>query len=368
MIIGCPKEVKTHEYRVGLIPSNVKEYTDAGHTIYVEHGAGEGIGFADADYTACGAKLVDKKTLFEKAEMIIKVKEPIASEYDFFREGTILYTYLHLAADKPLTDMLLQKKIRAVAYETIQEGRSLPCLAPMSAIAGRLSIQEGAKYIEKTYGGLGILLGGVPGTPKANVVIIGAGVVGINAAQIAVGIGADVTILDVSAERLAYIDQIFGMRIKTLMSNKGTIDSLLPSTDIIIGAVLIPGAKAPKLLTKADLSKMKKGSVIVDVAIDQGGCFETSKPTTHSEPIFVVDGVVHYCVANMPGAVARTSTLALTNATLPYGLLIAKLGVEEACRKNHALLEGLNTYNGKCTYKGVSDAFGIPHTDAASVL
>jgi len=368
MIIGCPKEIKTHEYRVGLTPSNVLAYVAKGHTVYVEANAGEGVGFVDADYKAAGAIVTDKKTLFEKSEMIIKVKEPIAEEYSYFRDNTILYTYLHLATDKTLTEMLLNKKIRSIAYETISENNQLPCLAPMSAIAGRLSVQEGAKYIEKTYGGLGLLLGGVPGTPKANVVIIGGGVVGINAAQIAIGMGADVTILDLSNERLTYIDQIFNMRIKTLQSNRGSIESLLPIADVIIGAVLIPGAKAPKLISKNDLSLMKKGAVLVDVAIDQGGCFETSKATTHSDPIYIVDGIVHYCVANMPGAVARTSTLALTNSTLTYGLQIAELGVEEACRKNNAILEGLNTYNGHCTYKGVAEALNIPYTVALTVV
>ncbi|MDK2818285.1 MAG: alanine dehydrogenase [Spirochaetota bacterium] len=368
MIIGCPKEIKTHEYRVGLTPPNIKAYVMKGHTIYVESNAGEGIGFTDADYELAGAIVTDKKTLFEKSEMIIKVKEPIAEEYHYFRNNTILYTYLHLAADKTLTEMLLNKKICSIAYETISENRQLPCLAPMSAIAGRLSVQEGAKYIEKTYGGLGLLLGGVPGTPKANVVIIGGGVVGINAAQIAVGIGADVTILDISNERLSYIDQIFNMRIKTLQSNRGSIESILPIADVIIGAVLIPGAKAPKLISKNDLSLMKKGAILVDVAIDQGGCFETSKATTHSDPVYIVDGVVHYCVANMPGAVARTSTLALTNATLIYGLQIAGMGVEEACRTNSAILEGLNTYLGYCTFKGVAEALNIPYTKALTVL
>ena len=368
MIIGCPKEIKTHEYRVGLTPSNVLEYVAKGHTVYVESNAGEGVGFMDADYKAAGATITDKKTLFEKSEMIIKVKEPIAEEYSCFRDNTILYTYLHLAADKSLTEMLLNKKIRSIAYETISENGQLPCLAPMSAVAGRLAVQEGAKYLEKTYGGLGILLGGVPGTPKAHVVIIGGGVVGINAAQIAIGMGADVTILVRKSERLAYIDQIFNMRIHTLKSSRGTIKNILPTADIIIGAVLVPGAKSPKLITKSDLSLMKKGAVLVDVSIDQGGCFETSKATTHSDPIYIVDDIIHYCVGNMPGAVARTATLALTNATLTYGLQIAGLGVEEACRKNNAILEGLNTYNGHCTYKGVADALDMDYTPASEAL
>lgn len=369
MIIGCPKEIKVHEYRVGLTPPNVKEYTDAGNTVYIETKAGESIGFTDEMYKGAGAIVTDKKEVFEKSEMIIKVKEPIAEEYDYFKENSILYTYLHLAADEPLTKMLLQKKIKSIAYETIKtKNNQLPCLAPMSAIAGRLAAQEAAKYLEKTFGGSGILLGGIAGTPKATVMILGAGVVGINAAQIAVGMGADVTILDVSSERLSYIDQIFNMRVKTLISNRGTIENLLPEFDVVIGAVLLPGAKAPKLLKKEDLKLMKSGAVIVDVAIDQGGCFETSKATTHSDPIYIIDDVVHYCVANMPGAVAHTSTLALSNATLPYGLKLARLGLEKACKENKALLEGLNTYNGYCTYEGVAEAFGIEYVEASKVL
>ncbi|MGL4676947.1 MAG: alanine dehydrogenase [Brevinema sp.] len=362
MILGCPKEIKVHEYRVGLTPSNVKDYTNAGHIVYIEEKAGEAISFTDQMYKDAGAIISSKKEVFEKAEMIIKVKEPIPSEYEYFKENSYLYTYLHLAADETLTKMLLEKKINTIAYETIKlPNNSLPCLSPMSAIAGRLAVQEGAKYIEKTYGGLGVLLGGIAGIPKSHVVIIGAGVVGINAAQIAIGMGARVTILDTSAERLAYIDQIFGMQIETLISTRGTLEDLLPHADIIIGAVLIPGAKAPKLITKSDLSKMKNGAVIVDVAIDQGGCFETSKATTHSEPIYTIDGVIHYCVANMPGAVARSSTLALTNATLPFGLIITQKGFKMACQENPAIREGLNTFNGYCTYKGVADAFSIPY-------
>ncbi len=369
MIIGCPKEVKVHEYRVGLTPNNVKEYVDNGHTVYIETNAGLEIGFDDDQYKAAGATITTKEVLFEKSEMIIKVKEPIPSEYDYFKESSCLYTYLHLAADEPLTKMLLEKKITSVAYETIStSNHELPCLAPMSAIAGRLATQEGAKYIEKTYGGMGVLLGGIAGTPKAQVTIIGAGVVGLNAAQIAVGMGADVTILDTNAARLSYIDQIFNMRIKTAISNRSTIEQLLTTSDIVVGAVLLPGAKAPKLVKKDDLKKMKPGAVLVDVAIDQGGCFETSKATTHSEPIYIVDGVVHYCVANMPGAVARTSTLALTNATLPYGLQLAKHGFKDACLQSDALLKGLNTHNGHCTFKGVADAFGIEYTDPEKAL
>ncbi|OOH87720.1 alanine dehydrogenase [Pasteurellaceae bacterium 15-036681] len=368
MIIGCPKEVKVQEYRVGLTPANVQSYVEAGHTVYIEHNAGAEIGFLDDDYAQAGAILTNKADLFAKSEMIIKVKEPIESEYDYFREGQLLYTYLHLAADKPLTDMLLTKKIPSIAYETIKTPTGLPCLAPMSAIAGRLATLESSKYIQKTFGGEGILLGGTAGTPKAKVVILGAGVVGLNAAQMAVGIGADVTILDINAARLAYIDQIFNMRIKTLTSSRGNILSCLKEADVVIGAVLIPGAKAPHLVRREDLKIMKKGAVLVDVAIDQGGCFETSKATTHDEPTFTIDGVIHYCVANMPGCVARTSTLGLTDSTLEYGLKIAAKGVKEACLADPAILEGLNTYQGKCTFKGVSDAFGIEYTPASVAL
>lgn len=362
MIIGCPKEIKVQEYRVGLTPANVQAYVEAGHTVYIEQNAGAGIGFSDQDYQNAGAIITDKATLFAQSEMIIKVKEPIESEYHYFRENQILYTYLHLAADRPLTEMLLAKKIQAIAYETIKTATGLPCLAPMSAIAGRLAPLEAAKFIQKTFGGAGILLSGTAGTPKANVVILGAGVVGLNAAQIAVGIGADVTIVDINAERLAYIDQIFGMKIKTLTSSRGNILNLLKEADVVIGAVLIPGAKAPHLVRREDLKLMKKGAVLVDVAIDQGGCFETSKPTTHNDPTYEIDGIIHYCVANMPGCVARTSTLGLTDATLNYGLKIAQQGVKQACLSDTALLQGLNTYNGLCTFKGVSDAFGLAYT------
>ncbi len=368
MIIGCPKEIKIHEYRVGLTPANVAEYIEHGHQVYIEKNAGFAIGFLDSDYESAGAIITDKKTLFEKSQMIIKVKEPLKEEYSYFREGQILFTYLHLAADRELTLMLLEKKILAIAYETIKQNNLLPCLAPMSAIAGRLSVLESAKFIEKTYGGSGVLLSGVVGVPKGRVTVLGGGVVGINAAQIALGLGADVTILDIDVNRLAYIDQIFDMKITTLYSNRGNLVECLKQTDVLIGAVLIPGAKAPKLLKKDDLKLMKKGSIITDVAIDQGGCFETSKPTTHTDPIFEIDGIVHYCVANMPGAVARTSTLALTNATLSFGLMIANLGAKEACSKNAALLEGLNTIDGKCTYEAVANGFNLPYTIAKDAI
>lgn len=369
MVIGCPKEIKTREYRVGLTPANVCDYVTHGHKVIMETDAGIGSGFSNEEYEKAGASISDKKTLFEKADMIIKVKEPIEKEYDCFRDGQILYTYLHLAADKPLTEMLMKKKIKAIAYETmVGPTGGLPCLAPMSAIAGRLSAHQAAKYLEKSFGGSGILFGGVPGVDKAKVVILGAGVVGLNAAQMAMGMGADVAICDIDAKRLEYIDQIFASRIKTYVSARGTLMELYKTADVVIGSVLIPGAKAPKLLTKEDLKIMKKGSVIVDVAIDQGGCFETSKPTTHDEPIYIIDDVVHYCVANMPGAVARTSTIALTNATTPYGVKLADKGVEAICKENNTLLTGLNTYNGKCTFKGVADAFSLEYTDAIKAI
>lgn len=368
MIIGCPKEIKVHEYRVGLTPSNVHEYKEAGHKVLIEHDAGSAIGFSDEDYHRAGAQIVDKQTLFQQSDMIVKVKEPIECEYSYFKEGQTLFTYLHLAADRKLTDMLLEKKINAIAYETIKVRNVLPCLAPMSSIAGRLAVIESAKYIQKTFGGNGTLLSGIPGTPKGKVTIIGAGVVGLNAAQLAVGIGADVTILDIDTARLSYVDQMFNMRIHTLFSSRANLLASIAEADAVIGAVLIPGAKAPKLVKKDDLKNMKTGSILTDVAIDQGGCFETSKPTTHNNPIFDVDGILHYCVANMPGAVAKTATLALTDSTLSFGLSIAKHGVKEAVLKDNGILEGLNTYNGKCTYKGVSDAFGIAYTSANDAL
>lgn len=362
MIIGCPKEIKVQEYRVGLTPANVHTYVENGHTVYIETGAGAGVGFSDEDYRTAGAIITDKKELFEKAEMIVKVKEPIEEEYHYFRDNQVLFTYLHLAADKPLTDMLVEKKIQSIAYETIKTKDGLPCLAPMSMIAGRLATLEGAKYIQKTFGGEGVLLSGTAGTPKGKVVIIGGGVVGLNAAQIAVGMGADVTLLDINAARLAYVDQMFGMHITTLTSTRGNILKCLAEADVVVGAVLIPGAKAPHLVRREDLKLMKQGAVLVDVAIDQGGCFETSHATTHNDPTYIVDGVIHYCVANMPGCVARTSTLGLTDSTLRYGLEIAKLGVKEACLQDPALMFGLNTYNGHITFKGVSDAFDLPYT------
>ena len=364
MKIGLPKEIKTHEYRVGLTPANVAAYIANGHTVIVEKAAGEGAGFSDAQYEAVGAMITeDKAALFDASEMIVKVKEPIACEYDLFHEGQILYTYLHLAADKPLTEALMRKGVTAIAYETIQPAdNSLPCLTPMSEIAGRLSIQAGAKHLEKAMGGSGVLLAGVPGVKKGKVAIVGGGVVGLNAAKMAVGLGADVTILDVSAKRLAYLDDIFGARVQTLFSNEENIRACVAESDLVVGAVLLPGAAAPKLIKKDMLSTMKPGSVIVDVAIDQGGCVETSHATSHDDPIYVVDGVVHYCVANMPGTVSLTSTLALTSVTVPYGLQIANLGWETALAQDPALEKGLNVVAGQVCYEAVAEALALTYS------
>lgn len=369
MIIGLPKEIKNNENRVGLTPGNVSDYVQAGHTVLVEAGAGIGSGYMDREYQDAGATIVaDPKQAWD-AEMVVKVKEPLKQEYSYFHEGMILYTYLHLADNEPLTRELLDKKIKAVAYETIVGRRGgLPCLAPMSHIAGRLSVQEGAKYLEKTYGGRGVLLAGVPGVSSGKVVILGGGNVGTNACKMAVGMGADVTVLDIDLERLSYLDDIFPRQINTLYASRGNILSAIRDADLVICAVLVPGAVAPKLITKEDLRQMKPGAVIVDVAIDQGGNTETSHATTHDHPIYEVDGIIHYCVANMPGAVSRTSTQALVNATLPYGLQIASMGLENACRKDKGLMEGLNCYAGKCTYQSVAEAFGLEFTDPRTLL
>ena len=369
MKIGCVKEIKNNEYRVGLTPDNVKAYVAAGHDVYMEKGAGVGSGFADNEYVEAGASLIEKaEDVWNMVDMMVKVKEPLPEEYPLFHEGLIIYTYLHLAADKAQTDALLAGKVKAVAYETIQEAdHSLPCLAPMSQIAGRLSIQEGAKYLEKRFGGEGIVLAGVPGTPKANVVILGGGSVGMNACKIAVGMGANVTILDINLKRLEELDNMFGGKIQTLVSSDSNIERVLKEADLVIGSVLIPGASTPKLFKRKYLSEMKNGSVFVDVAIDQGGCGESSHVTTHDDPVFIEEGVVHYCVGNMPGAVPRTSTIALTNATIRYGLQIAGKGLEEAC-KNPAIASGVNCYLGKLTNKNVAEAHGYEYTDLQDVL
>jgi alanine dehydrogenase len=365
MIIGVPREIKRHEYRVGMTPHSAASYVHAGHTVLVEKDAGLGAGYADAEYAAAGAAVsLGKEEVFKKAAMIVKVKEPLPEEYPLFREGQLLFTYLHLAADRRLAQALLDRKVAGVAYETIElADRSLPCLTPMSEIAGRLAPQEGAKYLEKEFGGRGILLGGVPGVQRGRVCILGGGVVGTNAAKIAVGMRAYVTVLDINAKRLSYLDDIFGASITTLYATEANIEQVMRESDIVIGAVLVTGETAPKLIQRRHLSIMQPGAVIVDVAIDQGGCAETSRPTTHDDPIYIVDGIVHYCVANMPGAVARTSTIALTSVTLPYGLEIARDGLEAAAKGNPAIRKGVNTYKGACVHPGVARSCGLAYTE-----
>lgn len=370
MKIGCVKEIKHHEYRVGLTPSCVGSYTKRGHQVIIESGAGSAAGFSDDEYAKAGAVISsDKKKIFDQSEMIVKVKEPLPEEYDLFHEDQILYTYLHLAASQGLTEAMMKRKVKGVAYETIQtEDGQLPCLKPMSEIAGRLSVQEGAKYLEKTFGGRGVLLGGVPGVHRGKVGIIGGGIVGTNACKIATGIGAEVTILDVNANRLSYLDDIFGSRITTLYSTDANIEAVLRDCDLVIGAVLLPGAKAPNLIKREHLSKMKPGAVIVDVAVDQGGCAETTHPTTHDDPVYIVDGVVHYCVANMPGVVALSSTQALTSTTLRYGLKIAEAGLEKAIRESNDIKLGVNTYKGNIVYANVAKAFNLPYVELEKLL
>lgn len=364
MIIGLIKEIKKHEYRVGLTPNNVKEYIRHSHEVLVEKDAGLGAGFSNEAYKDAGAILiVDKKEIFAKAKMIIKVKEPLDEEYAFFRKGQILYTYLHLAANKELTLKLMQLDVTAVAYETITDDKgNLPCLTPMSEIAGKLATQEAAKYLEKPMGGRGVLLGGVTGVDRGNVVIIGGGIVGLNACKIAVGMGANVTVLDRNHDKLAHFDNLFGSKITTLYSNEENIKEVIKEADAVIGAVLIPGEKAPKLILKDDLKTMKKHAILVDVSIDQGGCFETSQPTFHDNPTFLVNDIVHYCVANMPGAVSLTSTLALTATTLKYGLEIANSGIEKAMQNRH-ISNGVNTHHGKCVNKAVCKSLDLEYTD-----
>jgi len=370
MIIGLPKEIKDNESRVGLVPSGVHALVEDGHRVLVQSTAGIGSGITDEEYKAAGAEIAPAAaTVYGHADMIIKVKEPVGPEYGFLREGQLLFTYLHLAPAPELTKMLLERKVTGVAYETIRlSNGSLPLLTPMSEVAGRMSIQVGAYYLQKPNGGLGELLGGVPGVPPANVVIIGGGTVGTNAAKMAVGLGARVTILDLDADRLRYLDDIFFGQVETLMSNPFNIQESVSKADLLIGAVLIPGAEAPKLITRKMISRMKSGAVIVDVAVDQGGCIETTHPTTHSNPTFTVDGVVHYCVANMPGAVPRTSTFALTNVTLPYARRLASLGLRDAVMKDPALKLGVNTYNGHVTCKPVAQALGFRSDTLDSLL
>mgnify|MGYP002732326234 FL=1 len=371
MRIGCPKEIKAQECRVGLTPAGVDALVRAGHEVYIEENAGLASGFANEEYVAQGARILSTaREIYDIAEMIVKVKEPLEPEYELLHEGQILFTYLHLAPDPEQTQALLRKKVTGIAYETVQlEDRSLPLLSPMSEVAGRLAIQVGARLLESNCGGRGILMGGVTGVERANVVIVGGGNVGINAAKIATGIGANVTILDVNLKRLAYLDDVFGSSLQTLLSNPYNIARAVKNADLVVGCVLIPGAKAPKLVTEEMVKTMKPGSVLVDVAIDQGGSIESiDRITTHADPYFVKHGVIHYSVANMPGAVPRTSTLALTGATLPYALKIANLGAEEACRRDPALMKGLNTYNGHLTFKAVADDQGLEYTDPTTLL
>jgi len=370
MVVGTVREIKDNEYRVGLVPGGVKTLADSGQQVLVETRAGEGSGISDDEYRQAGAEIVASAAeVWKRAEVLVKVKEPIEPEYGHLREGQILFTYLHLAPLPKLTKVLLERKVTGVAYETITgpEG-SLPLLTPMSEVAGRMSIQVGARYLERVNGGRGVLLGGVPGVPPAEVIIIGGGVVGINAAKMALGMGARVTILDRSVTKMQYIDDVFGGHVATLMSNPIAIARAVARADLLVGAVLIPGAAAPKLVTRSMVSAMKKGSVIVDVAVDQGGCIETTHPTTHSAPTYEVDGVVHYCVANMPGAVPRTSTFALTNVTFPYLLRIARKGLKQALKDDPSLGPGVNTYAGKLTCAPVAEAQGLPYTPLESLL
>lgn len=370
MIIGTTKELKNHEYRVGLTPDNVSAFAAKGHTVLVEAGAGVGAGFSDDEYKAAGAEIVKTPAeVFARAEMIVKVKEPEECEYGYLREGQILFTYLHLAPNPKLAKALMDNGVCAVAYETITDGKgNLPCLRPMSQIAGRLSIQEGAKYIEKEFGGRGILLGGVPGVERGKIVIIGGGVAGTYAAKAAVGIDAQVTLLDIDPNRLAYLEDIFGASVTTLYSTEANIRKALSQADLVIGSVLIPGGSTPKLVRREHLKLMKKGAVIVDIAIDQGGCCESSHVTVHDDPIFIEEGIVHYCVGNMPGAVPHTSTVALANSTFRYAMLMANLGLEEAMKKDSGLANGLNIYKGKCTNKNVATALGLEYVAVADII
>ncbi|MEW5815687.1 MAG: alanine dehydrogenase [Spirochaetota bacterium] len=361
MIIGCPKEIKNHEYRVGLIPSAVAAYIRAGHTVYLQQGAGTGSAITDEEYRQAGAEiLTDARAVWEKAEMIVKVKEPLPSEYKLMRKGQLIYTYFHFAADEALTKACLNQEITALAYETVQESdMGLPLLKPMSEVAGRMAPLMGAIFLAKPYGGLGTLATGVPGVLPANVLVLGGGTVGSNAARVAAGFGAKVLILDISLSILEHLGNIMPSNVFPVFSDSHNLEDALKEADIVIGAVLIPGAKAPKLITRNMLKIMKPGAVVVDVAIDQGGCFETSRPTTHGDPIYTVENIIHYCVANMPGAYARTSTFALNNATIKYGLELANNGVEKACLQNSAIMKGLNMYHGVITCKNVADAFNL---------
>ncbi len=370
MIIGVPKEIKNNENRVGLTPAGVSALAKAGHKLFVQSTAGNGSGFSDDEYKKAGASIL--KTIaevYKKADMIIKVKEPIKVEYSLIKEGQLLFTYFHFASYEPLAKAMIKSKAICLAYETVEKkDRSLPLLVPMSEVAGRMSIQEGAKYLEKPMGGRGILLGGVPGVKPAHVLILGGGIVGTQAAKMAAGMAADVTIMDISIPRLRELDDILPANVKTVFSNEYNIRDAIKTADLIVGAVLIPGAKAPHLITRDMLKLMRPGTVLVDVAVDQGGCIETCKPTTHEDPTYVIDGIIHYCVANMPGAVPYTSTLALTNATLPYALQLANKGWKKACSDNEELKLGLNVVDGKIVYKGVSEALNLKLTNVEEVL
>lgn len=370
MRIGVPKEIKDHEYRVGIVPSGVKALVDAGHKVFIEKGAGTGSGIADSEYRLAGAKIIQSaKELYASSEMVVKVKEPLNAEYPFLKENQILFTFLHLASDINLTQALIDKKIIAIAYETIQlNNGTLPLLTPMSEIAGKLSIQIGASYLQKDKGGRGVLLGGVPGVKPGTVVIIGGGVAGINAAKIAVGLGAEVIVFDINMERLTYLDDIFRGRIITLMSNSENIKKFAVYADLLVGAVLIPGARAPVLIKKDLVTQMKPGTVIVDISMDQGGCIETCRPTTHSNPVYEVNGVIHYCVTNIPASVSRTSTFALTNVTFPYVLKIANRGVHQAAAIDEALARGINVLKGKITHAAVAESFRFKYEPLKDLL
>ena len=370
MIIGVPKEIKTNENRVAMTPAGVAELKKHGHRVCVQATAGEGSGFADEEYVRAGAEIMPTaEATFAIAEMVMKVKEPVAVEYGLIKENQLVFTYFHFASSEELTHAMLKSKAVCLAYETVEKpDRSLPLLVPMSEVAGRMSVQAGAKYLEKTHKGRGILLGGVAGVKPANVLVLGGGIVGTQAAKMAAGLGANVTIMDVSLPRLRYLEDIMPANVDTLMSNEYNIREMVKTSDLIVGGVLIPGTKAPRLITRDMLKTMKPGTVMVDVAIDQGGCFETSHATTHADPVYIVDDVVHYCVANMPGAVPYTSTLALTNATLPYAIQLANKGWQRACRENQELFLGLNVVHGEVVYKGVADAWNLPLSDVRGHL
>lgn len=370
MIVGIPKEIKNNENRVALTPAGVTEFKKLGHIVYVQTKAGENSGFSDKAYEEAGATILPTiEDVYEIAEMIIKVKEPIASEYPLIKKDQLIFTYFHFASCEPLTHAMIKSGAVCLAYETVEKAdRSLPLLVPMSEVAGRMSIQEGAKYLEKPLKGKGILLGGVPGVAPANVVVLGGGIVGTQAAKMAAGFGARVTIIDISLSRLRYLDDVMPANVTTLMSNHYNICNAIATADLVVGAVLIPGAKAPHLITRDMLKLMQPGTVLVDVAVDQGGCIETCTPTTHENPTFIIDDIIHYCVANMPGAVPYTSTLALNNATLPYALQLANEGWKKACEKNLELRKGLNIVNGKVVYKGVADAWGLPYQEVETIL